>query len=119
MFDGKIIEKLLRDRGMKKKELLDAVGWTSQSQLVQFIEGNPTAQSLEKVADVFGCSIDVFFKREIADYENCIFYGADRAMLEERLISMQRLLEAKDSHIKDLEKILRIYEDDTDNEKEI
>lgn len=119
MFDGKIIEKMLRDKGMKKKELLDAVGWTSQSQLVQFVEGNPTAQSLEKVADVLECSIDVFFKRDIANYDNCIFVGADRAVLEEKLISMQRLLDAKDSHIKDLEKILRIHEEGIDDEKEI
>lgn len=117
MFNGKIIEKLLQERGMKKKELLDAVGWVSQSQLRQFIEGNPTASTLEKVADYFDCPIDQFFIRELDSEMVPVYVGGDRAALEDRLVVMQQLLDTKDRHIEDLEKMLQIFEKVCKSEK--
>lgn len=110
MFNGKIIEKYLQDRGLKKKDLLNAIGWVSQSQLRQFTDGNPTASTLEKVADFFDCSIDQFFVREREPDMTTVFVGADRSALEERLVTMQQLLDTKDRHIEDLEKMLQIFE---------
>lgn len=109
MFNGKIIDELLKRKGATKRDLVNAVGWKAHSQYHQFTEGNPTASTLEKVADFFGCSIDLFFLREQDAGEPFIFVG-DRASLEERLISLQSLVDSKNRHIEDLEKMLQIFE---------
>ena len=64
MYNGRVINQLLSDRNIKKSEFMDAVGWRSGTQYRQAVEGNPTAATLEKIADFFSVPIDVFFDRE-------------------------------------------------------
>lgn len=63
MYNGKIIEDCA-SFGTSRLALMEAMGWKSHTQLRQFVEGNPTAENLEKVADYLGITIDSLFIRE-------------------------------------------------------
>ena len=63
MYNGKIIEDYA-SFGTSRLALMEAMGWKSHTQLRQFVEGNPTAENLEKVADYLGITIDSLFIRE-------------------------------------------------------
>lgn len=66
MYKGEIIKELLSESGHNAKELLEAMGLNPKYNSIQrFINGNPTAETLEKIADFFQCPIDVFFERDI------------------------------------------------------
>lgn len=64
MYKGEIIKELLSESGRNAKELLEAMGLNPKYNSIQrFINGNPTAETLERIADFFQCPIDVFFER--------------------------------------------------------
>ena len=64
MFKGLIIEELLKERKILKKDMQHVCNM-SPSVLDNIIaKGNPTAASLEKIADFFDLPIDYFFKRK-------------------------------------------------------
>ena len=64
MYNGNIIKQLLLDKKVTNKELLRYLGTEANASLAQIVNGNPTVKRLEKVADFFGVSMDVFFERE-------------------------------------------------------
>ena len=64
MYNGQIIKQLLAEKNIQNKELLNYLGTEANSSLSQIVNGNPTVRRLEKVADFFGVSMDVFFNRE-------------------------------------------------------
>ena len=64
MYNGNIIKQLLAEKKIQNKELLNYLGTEANSSLSQIVNGNPTVRRLEKVADFFGVSMDVFFNRE-------------------------------------------------------
>lgn len=68
MYNGKKINELLKQRQIKKKQLIDHLNITN-SGMASIIRGNPTAKTLEQVADFFDVSIDVFFVRKRDSYE--------------------------------------------------
>lgn len=66
MFNGQIIRRLLEERNITKKSLIDFME-TSPSVLDNIInKGNPTAGNLEIIADFFNVSIDYFFERNVS-----------------------------------------------------
>lgn len=66
MFNGQIIRRLLEERNITKKSLIDFME-TSPSVLDNIInKGNPTAGNLERIADFFNVSIDFFFERNVS-----------------------------------------------------
>ena len=73
MYNGKVIRTMLAERSIQHKELLTYLGSDSNSSLLQIIDGNPTVKRLERVADFFGCSMDVFFNREAFLYFSYLF----------------------------------------------
>lgn len=65
MYNGSIIEKMLSERKLRKIDLQEALGISYNSyKTIAF--GNPTVKTLERVADYFKVSMDVFFERETA-----------------------------------------------------
>ncbi len=65
MYNGNKIAELLKERKLKQSALAEYVTGNSRRQIKRFTEGNPTASTLEKIADFFQVPIDVFFDREI------------------------------------------------------
>ena len=65
MYNGLIINDLLLDRKIKKKDLVIAINGKN-STIESVINGNPTVRTLEKVADFFKVSMDIFFEREVS-----------------------------------------------------
>lgn len=68
MFNGGKIAKLLEDRKLTKKSLIDYVGITGPGLDQMIARGNLRAQNLEKIADFFNVPIDYFFDREISEF---------------------------------------------------
>lgn len=64
MYKGEIINQLLAERKIKKKELCAYLN-TNNSGIESYIKGNPSANKLEKIADFFKISIDDLFIREV------------------------------------------------------
>lgn len=119
MYNGQKIADLIANSKATKTSICDAVGFTSNSQLRQVIQGNPTAKTLEKIADFFNVSIDYFFDRqkpienkeirtisepkESHEYINSMSYDRD---------AISALLAEKDRHIASLENIINLLSED-------
>ena len=58
-----IISKVIKDRGYTIQQVADAIGITRGS-LANMIGGNPTVDTLAKIANVIGCSRADFFADE-------------------------------------------------------
>ncbi len=68
MYNGPVIREMLEERGLKASDLLVAItggGSVSKRSLHTIVNGNPTAKTLEAVADFFKVPIDALFQREI------------------------------------------------------
>lgn len=63
-FNGKVLKKILKVKGKSAKDFLSEMGWKNYSQMVSFMEGNPTALSLAKAASILGVSVGIFFEEE-------------------------------------------------------
>lgn len=63
MYNGDKIREILRNKGITNRKLIDAMGWKSQNQLKQVIEGNPGADILERICDFLEIPIDTLFER--------------------------------------------------------
>lgn len=122
MYNGHIINQLLSDRNIKKKDFMQAVGWNSGTQYRQAVTGNPTAATLEKIADFFSVPIDLFFERENPYYEHCnvvghgnnvqnfnsVIYNEQKE--KDRIDALTKLIEEKDNHINTLQKMIELLE---------
>lgn len=106
MYDGKVIKELLAKNDRRGKELLEYLGSTSRTTIVQLVNGNPTVNRLEQVADFFGVSMDVFFDRTYQGEGRKI----DKLATSERQALMD-LLSAKDQLIADKERTIRLLEE--------
>lgn len=126
MYNGIVIEHLLRERHLRKKDLISALGWTSVSQLKSVMFKNPTANTLEKIADYFGVTIDTFFNREVENVDDIKMkeernapplpvenYVIINERLMEQLDSARDLLKEKDKRIETLEKLIAMLESKT------
>jgi len=63
MYKGDIINSLLKERAIKKKELVEYLG-TSSFGLESIIHGNPTVKNIDKIATFFNVDINTFFTKE-------------------------------------------------------
>lgn len=105
MYNGNIIRQLLVERNMPNKELLRYLGTEANASLAQIVNGNPTVKRLEKVADFFGVSMDVFFDRE-KPFKACPSAHEDNGLqYKEKIALLERLLEEKDKRIALLEQM--------------
>lgn len=105
MYNGNIIRQLLVERNIPNKELLRYLGTEANASLAQIVNGNPTVKRLEKVADFFGVSMDVFFDRE-KPFKACPPAHEDNELqYKEKIALLERLLEEKDKRIALLEQM--------------
>lgn len=105
MYNGNIIRQLLVERNIPNKELLRYLGTEANASLAQIVNGNPTVKRLEKVADFFGVSMDVFFDRE-KPFKACTSAHEDNELqYKEKIALLERLLEEKDKRIALLEQM--------------
>ena len=105
MYNGNVIKQLLLDKKVTNKELLRYLGTEANASLAQIVNGNPTVKRLEKVADFFGVSMDVFFDRE-KPFKSCPSAHEDNEQrYKEKIALLERLLEEKDKRIQLLEQM--------------
>lgn len=105
MYNGNVIKQLLLDKKVTNKELLRYLGTEANASLAQIVNGNPTVKRLEKVADFFGVSMDVFFEREKPFKAYSSTHGDNEQQYKEKIALLERLLEEKDKRIMLLEQM--------------
>ena len=105
MYNGNVIKQLLLDKKVTNKELLRYLGTEANASLAQIVNGNPTVKRLEKVADFFGVSMDVFFEREKPFKAYPSAHGDNEQQYKEKIELLERLLEEKDKRIQLLEQM--------------
>ncbi len=105
MYNGNIIRQLLVEKNIPNKELLKYLGTEANASLAQIVNGNPTVKRLEKVADFFGVSMDVFFDREKPFKAFPSAHDDNELQYKEKISLLERLLEEKDKRIALLEQM--------------
>lgn len=119
MYNGAIVNELLKDRGITKKEFINSMGWSTFSQYRQFVNGNPTAKLLERAADFFQVSTDTFFQRECTPVTPVFGFSLssedhspniDNQLLQSRIDSLEHLIDEKDKRILLLERLVAALE---------
>ena len=61
MYLGSRLKELLAKKHMSQRDLMELVGWKQPNSVTNFMNNNPTAESLDKVASVLGVSVSYFF----------------------------------------------------------
>lgn len=112
MYNGNIIRQLLVERNIPNKELLRYLGTEANASLAQIVNGNPTVKRLEKVADFFGVSMDVFFDREKPFKAYPLAHDDNELQYKEKISLLERLLEEKDKRIALLEQMNQLVNSD-------
>ncbi|KKB45934.1 helix-turn-helix transcriptional regulator [Parabacteroides sp. HGS0025] len=119
MYNGTIIDQLLSERKLRKKDIQDALGISFNSYKT-IVYGNPTVKTLEPVADFFNVSMDVFFNREfscsnkignVSGNSNTIQQGEVNVMqssLEKEIENLKLLLVEKDKVISEKERLIGV-----------
>lgn len=112
MYNGKRIKELLEERGQNNSALLSALGLDpKKNSLKTVINGNPTANRLEQVANFFGVAIDEFFIRENRSVPSPVDTGISRLKeLELEVSQRDKVLLLKDEIIKEKEERIKLLE---------
>jgi transcriptional regulator with XRE-family HTH domain len=127
MYNGQIIKELLEKQNKSNKELLAYIGKDvpgGNSYLRTLITGNPTVKTLEPIADFFGVSMDVFFRREcrvsvpstsVVGDGNAVGSGntvsAAPHNLEKQIELLEKLVDDKDKRIETLEMLVNFLKE--------
>lgn len=105
MYNGKVIRKILRERNLLQKDLLEYLYsdiTKSSGSITQLENGNPTVKTLERIADFFHVSMDTFFERG----DNYIQKGSvPTNEYQLRIESLEKLIAEKDKRIDLLEQL--------------
>ena len=112
MYNGNVIKQLLLDKKVTNKELLKYLGTEANSSLAQIVNGNPTVKRLEKVADFFGVSMDVFFEREKPFKEYSSTLINNEQIYKEKISMLEQLIKEKEERIKLLENVNQLLMSD-------
>lgn len=107
MYNGNVIRELLLSQKKKGKDLLDYLQVKSNGSLTQIVNGNPTAERLEQIADFFGVSIDTLFIREsahagVADVAN------PNVIANLQISRLEAIIVEKDKQIALLEEMIEV-----------
>lgn len=68
------IKRVIKAKGLTVKDIADKMGISSVG-LSQHINGNPSVQVLERIADAVGCEVGDFFEKSANDYLSCPHCG--------------------------------------------
>ena len=116
MYNGNKIKQLLAERNIQNKELLCYLGTEANAALTQIVTGNPTVRRLEKVADFFEVSMDVFFQREKPFTRIAIDEKNRETELLQKIEFLEKLLTEKDKRIDVLESMNQILMNRTNSD---
>ena len=112
MYNGLILKELLKQQNKKQVDLIRYMNWNGSGSVASFINRNPTASQLEKVADFFGVSIDTFFIRQGSEAQknNVIGNGNTVGNISINDAALNTENEFLKDKIKQLEKQIEILE---------
>lgn len=68
------IKKVIKSKGLTVKEVAARMGIAKENLSVH-INGNPSVQVLERIADAVGCEVGDFFEKSANDYLSCPHCG--------------------------------------------
>lgn len=116
MYNGKVIRKILRERNLLQKDLLEYLYsdvTKSSGSITQLENGNPTVKTLERIADYFRVSMDTFFERN----DHYIQIGSIPSNeYQLRIESLEKLIAEKDKRIDLLEQLILLLKKSNDTE---
>lgn len=107
MYNGNIIKGLLTSQRKRAKDLLEYLQINTNGSLTQIVNGNPTAERLEKIADFFGVSIDTFFERE-SNYAGISTAENPNVVATLQISKLESIIEEKDKRIAILEDMIEV-----------
>ena len=95
MFKGDVIRTLLLKQGKKPSELCEKVFGNSRYSINSLTkeDANPTAKTLEALADFFGVPVDVFFDRSVN------YTGKSAAESGDYVFALKKVIESQDETI--------------------
>ena len=113
MYNGQVINVLLKERGMKAKDLLEHLQLQTNGSISSLVRGNPTAERLEKIADFFDVPIDALFQRNKSYGYNVVGNSNQVANitigeLRGKAKSLEQIIEEKDKRIALLEDMVEL-----------
>lgn len=113
MYNGQIISVLLKERGMKAKDLLEYLHLQTNGSISSLVRGNPTAERLEKIADFFDVPIDALFQRSKSYGYNVVGNSNNVANitigeLRGKAKSLEQIIEEKEKRIALLEDMVEL-----------
>ena len=113
MYNGQIINVLLKERNLRAKDLLEYLQLQSNGSITSLVRGNPTAERLEKIADFFDVPIDTLFQRSKSYGYNVVGNANHVANitigeLRGKTKSLEKIIEEKDKRIALLEDMISL-----------
>lgn len=110
MWNGQIINVLLKERKLKAKDLLEYLQLQTNGSITSLVRGNPTAERIEKIADFFDVPIDVLFQRNKSYGYNVVGNSNQVANITigELRSSLERIIDEKDKRIAILEDMVEL-----------
>ena len=120
MYNGQIINVLLKERNLRAKDLLEHLQLQSNGSITSLVRGNPTAERLEKIADYFDVPIDTLFKRSKTYGYNVVGNSNHVANitigeLRGKAKSLEKIIEEKDKRIALLEDMIALLKKQHDS----
>lgn len=122
MYNGQNIKHLYEKKGFRQIDIIMASGLKETTFINALREGaNPTAKSLEAIADALNCSIDAFFDRDkiVPDHEhighsvngngNCVSGDITLTECRREIAHLRELLQEKEERLKDKEELIALY----------
>ncbi|MDY6258615.1 MAG: helix-turn-helix transcriptional regulator [Bacteroidales bacterium] len=121
MYNGQVINVLLKERGLRAKDLLEHLQLQSNGSITSLVKGNPTAERLEKIADFFDVPIDTLFQRAKNYGYNVIGnsnnVGITIGELKGKAQAQDRIIEEKDKRIALLEDMIALLKQQLETSK--
>ncbi len=121
MYNGQVINVLLKERGLRAKDLLEHLQLQSNGSITSLVKGNPTAERLEKIADFFDVPIDTLFQRAKNYGYNVIGnsnnVGITIGELKGKAQAQSRIIEEKDKRIALLEDMIALLKQQLETSK--
>jgi transcriptional regulator with XRE-family HTH domain len=110
MWNGQIINVLLKERKLKAKDLLEYLQLQTNGSITSLVRGNPTAERIEKIADFFDVPIDALFQRNKSYGYNVVGNSNQVANITigELRSSLERIIDEKDKRIAILEDMVEL-----------
>lgn len=109
MYNGQVINVLLKERKLRAKDLLEFLQLQSNGSITSLVKGNPTAERLEKIADFFEVPIDTLFQRNKNYGLNVV--GNSNQVANITIGELKGKAQAQDKIIEEKDKRIALLED--------